>query len=192
MVMQESGTQEISGPEMSCSRGEVVEVKKEGLEKGSMEEMGDLRLRVAIDPDPRYSEIHETSVNFRLEMIGEIREKGHCQRFPMRSLFVDEVDFEDEAGVIGISIDAEGAHIPKSGMMLHPGAGLVIEIGRGRCAMTEIVIVISRPADGRMTSEENGRNVIEMIVSGESNLFVQIPGIRQVDNKRPSHLAQLR
>ena len=192
MVMEESGTQEISGPEMSLSRGEVVEVKKGGPEKDSMEEMGDLRLRVAIDPDLRYSEIHETPVNFRPEMTGEICEKGHCPRLLMRSLFVDEVDFEDEGGVIGISIDAEGAHIPKSGMMLHPGVGLATEIGKGRCAMTEIEIVISKPADGRMTSEESERNVKEMIVLGESNLFVQIPEIRPVDNKRPSHLVQLR
>ena len=195
MVMEESGTQENSGREMSHSREEAVEVKNGALERGSMGGIGDLLLRVAIDldlPSQEISEIHEMPGNFRLGMTGGISGKGHCQRPLMRSLFVDEVVFEDEEGVIGISIDAQGGRILKSGTMLNPGAVPATEIGRDRCEMTEIVNVISRPAGGRTTFERSGRNEKETIVSEESNLSVQIPGTRQVDNKRPSHLAQLR
>ena len=195
MVMEESGIQENSDLEMSHSPGEVVEVKNGALERGSMEEIGERRPRVAIDLDLRsreISEIHEMSGNSRLEMIGGMSEKGQCQRPLMRSLFVDEVDFEDEEGVIGNSIDAEGVRILRRGTMLHPEAGPATETGRGRCAMTEIVNVISRPTSGKRTFEESGRNAKKMIVSEESNLFAQTPETRQVDNKRPSHLVRLR
>lgn len=195
MVMEESGMQENLGLEMSHSQGEVVEAKNGALERDSMEEIGDLRLRVVIDLDLRSqetSEIHEMSGNFLPEMTGGIFEKGHCQRPRKRSLFVDEVDSEDEEGVIGISIDADGVLIRKSGTRLQPGAGHAIEIGRGKYVMTEIANVILRPTGGRTTVEGSERNVKEMIVSEESNLFVQTPGTQQVDNKRPSHLVQLR
>ncbi len=117
---------------------------------------------------------------------------GHRQHPLMRSLFVDEVDTEDEEGVNLISIDVGGVPIPKNGTMLHLGAGRATGIGRGKCGMTEIVSVISRPVGGRTIFEESGRSAKEMIVSEGSNLFVQIPEIRQVDNKHPSLLAQLR
>ena len=195
VVMEENEIPENSGPEMSRLRGEAVEAKNGALERGSMEEIGDHRLPVAIDLDlhsQENSEMHEMSGNFRLEMTGEISEKGHCPCPLMRSPFVDEGGFEEEEGVIGTSIDAEGDRIRKSGTMLHRGAGPVTEIGRGKCAMTEIVNVISRPAGGRTTFEGSGRNAKEMIVSEGSNLFVQTPAIPQGDNKRPSHLVQLR
>lgn len=195
MVMEEIEIQENLGLEMSHSEGEVAEGKNGALERGSMEEIEDLRLRVAIDLDLRFqktSEIHEMPGNFHQEMTGGILEKGHSQRPRMLSLSVDEAGFEDEAGVIGISIDAEGGLIRKSGTMLHPGAGHAIEIGRGKFAMTEIASVILRPIGGRTTVEGSERNVKEMIVSEESNPFVQTPGTRQVGNKRPSHLVQLR
>lgn len=160
-----------------------------------MEEIEDLRLRVAIGLDLRSrenSETHAMSGNSRLEMTGGISEKDHCQRPLMPSPFVDEADSGDEEGVIGTSIDAEEGRILKSGTMLHPEADPATEIGRGKCAMTEIVNVISRPIGRRTTFVGSGRNAKEMIVSEESNLFVQTPEIRQADNKRPSHLVQLR
>ena len=194
MVMEESGIQESSGLETSHSRGEVVEVMNGALERDLMEETGELRLQVAIDLDLRSREIsgmREMSGNFRLGMTGEIHVKGHSQPPPMRSLFADEVDSEGEEEAIGISVDAEGGRIPKSGRRLHPGAGPATEIGRGKCAMTEIVNVISKPIGGRMNFEGNARSGKGMIDSGESHRFVQTPGIRPVDNKRPSHLVQL-
>ncbi len=193
--MEESGIQENSGREMSRLRGEVVEVKNGALERGSTEEKGDRHPRVAIDLDLRSqetSEIHEIFANFHLEMTGGISGKGNCPRPLMCSPLVDEVDFEEEEGVIGISIDAEGDRIRKSDTMLHQGAGLVIESGKGKCAMTEIVNVTSRPLGGRTTFEGSGRNAKEMIVSEESSLSVRIPETRQVDNKHPLHLVQLR
>ena len=179
---------------MSLSRGEVVEVKNGAPERDLMEEIGDLRLRVATDLDlhfPENSEMHEMAGNWLLETTEGISEKGRCKRPLMRSLFADEAVFEDEEGVIGISIDAERARTLKSGTMLHPGAGPATETGRGKCAMTEIVNAILRPTGEKTTFEGNGRNAKEMIVSEESNRFVRTPETRQVDNKRPSHLVLL-
>lgn len=195
VVMEESGMQGSSGLETSLSRGEVVEVTNGALERDSMEEeIGELRLRGAIDRDLRSQEIserHEMAGNFRLEMRGGMYEKAHSQRLPMHSPSEEEVDSVDEEGVIGISADAGEALFPKSGTRLHPGAGPVIEIGRGKCGMTEIVNVIWRPAGGKTSFEESGRSAKEMIGSGESLLSVQTPGIRPVDSKRLSPLVQI-
>ena len=194
MVMEESAMQENLGPERSHLLGGVVEVKNGAPERGLTEEIGDPRLRVAIDLDLRsqeISEIHEMFGNFRLERTEGISEKVLCQRRLMHSFFADEVDFVDEEGVIGISTDGEGGRIRKSGMMLHPGVGPATEIGRGKCTMTEIVNVISRQIGGRTNFEGSARNAREMIVSEESNLFGQTPETQQSDNKRPSHLVQL-
>lgn len=193
--MDESGRQESSDLEMSHSLGEVAEVKNGALERDLTGEIGDLRLRVEIDLDLLFqeiSEIHEMPGNFRPEMRGGISEKGNRHRSLTRSLFVEEAASEEGEEVIGISIDAEGGRILKNGTMLHPGAGPATETGRGKCAMTESVNVISRPTGGRKSFEGSGRNAKEMIVSGESNLFVQTPEIRQLDNRRLLHLALLR
>ena len=192
--MEESGIHEISGLGMSHSRGEVVEAKSGALEKGSTEEIGDLRLRVAIELGPHFqeiSEIHESFGNFSPERTGEIFETALCQRPLMRSLLVDEVHFEDEEGMIGNSTDVEEGPIPKSDTMPHPGADLVTEIGKGKCAMTEIGNVISRPIGGKRIFEGSERNAKEMIISEGNKLFVQTLEIRQVV-RRPSHLALLR
>lgn len=193
--MEESGIQENLGLGMSRSPEEVVEVKNGPPERDSTEEIGDLRLRVAIDLDlhfPESSVIHEMSGNFRLEMTEGISERGRCQRPLMHFLFADEALFEDEDGVTGNSVDAEEGRILKSDTMLHPGVGPATETGRDKYAMTEIVNVISRPTSGRTTFEGSGRNAKEMIVSEESNLFVRTPEIPQADNKPPSHLVRLR
>ena len=192
--MEESGIRENLVLEMSHSRGEVVEVRNGVLERDLKGEIEDLRLRAVIDLDPPSRgifEIHEMSGIFRLEMRGGISEKGHCQRCPMHSLPVGEVDTVDEEGVTGTSVDAEEGPILKSGMMLHPGAGPATGIGRGKCVKTEIANVISKPAGGRTTIVGRGRNAKERIVSDGSSLTVQTPEIRQVDNRRLLHLVQL-
>lgn len=192
--MEESEIQESSGLETSLSQGEVVEVRNGARERDLMEEIGDLRLRVGIDPDLRSQgtfEIHEMSGNSHPEMTEGIPEKGHCQHPLMLSLFVGEVHTEDEEGVIGISTDVEGGRTLKSDTMLLLGAGLGTGIGRGKYATTEIANVIWKRPGGRMNFEESGRNAKEMIVSEGSSLSVQTPGIRQEDNKRQSPLVQL-
>ena len=193
--MEESVIHENTDLGMSRLRGGVAEVKNGALGRGSMDEIGEHRPRLATDLDPRsreISEIQETSGNFPLETREEMLEKGQCQHLPMHSLFAGEVDFEDEEGVNGISVDVEGARIPRSDMIPHRGAGPATEIGRGKCAMTESVSGTSRPAGGKMTSGGNGRNAKEMSASEESNLFAQTPEILQGDSRRPSHLVQLR
>ena len=192
--MAESEIQEILDLEMSHSRGEVVEVKNGGLERDSTEERGDCRLRVAIDLDHRSQEIsgiHGMSANSPQETTGGISAKGHRQRPLTLFLLAEEVRTEHEEGVIGISIDGEGVRILKSGTRLHLEAGPATGIGRGNCAMTEIVIENSRTTGERTTFEESGKIAKEMIVFEGSNLFVQTPEIRQADNKRPSHLVRL-
>ena len=186
--MEESVIHENTDLGMSPLRGGVAEVKNGALGRGSMDEIGEHRPRLATDLDPRSREIfeiQETSGNFPLETREEMLEKGQCQHLPMHSLFAGEVDFEDEEGVSGISVDVEGARIPKSDMIPHRGAGPATEIGRGKCAMTESVSGTSRPAGGKMTSGGNGRNAKEMSASEESNLFAQTPEILQGDSRRP-------
>lgn len=118
--MEESAIQENLGLEMSRLRGEVVEVMSGVPERGSMEEIGGLRPRVAIDLDPHFQEIFEKqgmSGSFRPETTGGISEKGHCQRPLIHSPLADEVDSEDEEGMIGILINVEEGRILKSGTM---------------------------------------------------------------------------
>ena len=193
--MEESVIHGNSDLGMSHLQGGVAEVKNGALGRGSMDEIGECRPRVAIDLDLRsreISEMQETPGNLPLETREEMLEKGQCQHLPIHSLFAAEVDFEDEQEANGISVDVEGARILRSGMIPHRGAGPATEIGRGKCAMTESVSVTSRPTGGKMTSGGNERNAKEMSVSEESSHFAQIPEILQGDSRRPSHLVQLR
>ena len=172
----------------------MVEVRNGVREKDLMGGIEDRRPRAVIDLDLPFQGIFETremSGIFRLEMIGGISEKGHCQHCPTHFPLVGEVDTVDEGGATGTSIDAEEGPILKSGMKRHPGAGPATGIGRGKCVTTEIANVILKPAGGRTTIEGRGRNAKERIVSEGSNPTVQTLEIPQVDNRRRSHLVQL-